>query len=349
LTELTGRREIPAPVSSGGRLVWNVVVKPYDLLAVRLSDSMSVPVDVAVKSPDEICGSQGKLRRVFDTLIHAINHPVAYSGLENPDFEKNPNDLTQIPGWTKIGNETFTVKLDLEHKKSGRGSLQLIGDESIGSVASNTFDAPHTGRLFVHLWVGLAETVNEKILRCPLCLTLTGQDRNTAKPFLRTVSLEQMVLHSAENVPPTDGVRWCSITVPLTQLPLDSLENLSLCFDLTAEGTVWIDDLRMDSIAFTESERIELLKMISVASYLPTTNRVSDSVELLEGFWPQLLLENNLETASLASARLAVPRSAYATEYRGNSSKTGQKTETPKKPTPKTEKSTSFFSRFKFW
>ncbi|MCL2303951.1 MAG: family 10 glycosylhydrolase [Planctomycetaceae bacterium] len=343
LTELTGRRDIPDAAWAGRRLTWRVVLKPYDLLAVRLSDPASVPVDVAVKYSDEICGPQGKLRQVFDTLIYAIDHPIPWSGPENSVFEAGPEGGTQIPGWTKIGNETFTAKIDGEHKKSGNGSLQMIGFGPSGGVVSNSFPSPQTGRLFVHFWVGLEEETE----RCPLRLALTGRDRNSQTPFLRTVPLEQMVSNALENVVPIDGVRWFSVTVPFTQLPLNSLENLAIRLDLTAEGTVWIDEIRLDSIAFTESERMELLKMISVASYLPTSNRVSDSVELLEGFWAQLLLENNIETPSLlASARLAAPRPPYAAEYRGGASK---KVEPPKKPTPQTEKSPSFFSRFKFW
>ena len=231
---------------------------------------------------------------------------------------------------------------------SGSG---IVGIKTAGGVMSNTFRSPQTGRLFVHLWVGLEEKPEEKTRRCPLRLTLTGRDRNSPTPFLRAVPLEPMVLRTVENVSPTDGVRWCPMTVPLTQLPFDSLENLAIRLDLTAEGTVWIDDIRMDSVAFTEAERIELLKMISVASYLPTSNRVSDSVELLEGFWSQLLLENNIayESTLASSARLAAPKSPYATEYRGNSTKTDKKIEVLKKGTTKTENSPSFFSRLKFW
>ncbi len=345
LAELTGRRKIPAPIPTDDRLTWNVVLEPYDLLAVRLSDPVGIPLDVVVKCPEEICGPKGKLSRVFDTLIRATDNPVSWDGLENRDFEANTDDPTAIPGWTRVGDDTFTVKLDFERKHSGRAGMQMVGLGTSGGVLSRSFDAPRTGRLFVNLWIGL----EEKTRQCPLRLALTGRDRNSPTPFLRTASLEQVVLSTAGGVAPVDGVRWCLITVPFTRLPFDSLDNLAIRLDLTAEGTVWVDDVRLDSVAFTDTERIELLKMISVASYLPSNNRVSESVDLLEGFWSQLLLENRADlsgdpTGLFASrGRKAEPRPAY-TEKR-----TPPKEEAVKITPPKPESSPSFFNRLKFW
>ena len=352
LTELTGRRKIPDPIaeSNGNRLVWSVTLNPYDLLALRLSDTTSEPLEVIVKCPNDIIGPKGKLQQVFDALIYATDHPVVWNGLKNADFETISQEPDRIIGWNRIGDNTFTTTLDSERKHSGRSSLKMVCSGTSGGVLSDSFDAPQTGRLFVNLWLGL----DEKTQQCPLRIALTGLDRNAKAPFLRTVLLEQTVLAASSKVPPLDGVRWCSVRIPFTLLPLTSLENLAIHLDMTAEGTVWVDDIRLESVAFTESERIELLKMISVASYLPSNNRISESIELLEGFWSQLLLENNVNTNFIKDApndmlasppQKSVPRPPI-TENKARPSTPEKKAE----PAPKTsEKPPSFFDRFKFW
>ena len=54
-------------------------------------------------------------------------------------------------------------------------------------------------------------------------------------------------------------------------------------------GEVWVDDVQLFDMAFTENERRELAKLIMVAEYQLQNRQIGDCVRLLEGYWPRFL------------------------------------------------------------
>lgn len=281
----TSRTISPAHVVEN-RMLWDVSLKPYDLVAMQLNDPHASPLRVDVQRPGEICGHKGKYARGIDAIIRAIHTPVAWKGLENSEFENTTANSRNIPGWKKIGDETFSVSLDEKNKHWGRTSLKMSSPGMSGGILSNSFDPPQTGRLFISLWVGYPKEKG----RIPLRLALTGTYRDSGEVFLRTASLENLDhpdIHSSEEV------SWREIKVPFTSLPLTGLDQLRIRLDLSGEGTVWIDDIRMEHIAFKESERVQLMKTISVAGFRWSEGRYSELQTLLEGFWPRVLLEQH--------------------------------------------------------
>ncbi|MGL6195735.1 MAG: hypothetical protein ACRC2T_13045, partial [Thermoguttaceae bacterium] len=286
--ELTGRRQIYESFFTNNRLHWTVFLQPYDVIAVKINDPNASPVNVEVERPNDICGPKGKLSQKIDAITKALQNPVEYLVLDNSGFEHNVGrSAPGMIGWSRIGDDTFAAMLDTRVKWQGESSLKMISSGTSGGVISNPFDAPDSGRLFISFWIGVPEDTKQ----LPFRLALTGKYRGSN--YLRTAPVGEAALMDILNSQSQNGVKWRFIKIPFTQLPLSGLEKLSVRLDMTGEGTVWIDDMRLDSIAFTEAERVEIMKQISVAGFRKADDRFSDSIALLEGFWPNLVLANS--------------------------------------------------------
>ena len=61
---------------------------------------------------------------------------------------------------------------------------------------------------------------------------------------------------------------------------------------MTGPGEVWVEDVQVFDLPFTESERWELSKLISLASVKLEAGQLADCARLLESYWPQFLLAN---------------------------------------------------------
>ena len=53
---------------------------------------------------------------------------------------------------------------------------------------------------------------------------------------------------------------------------------------------MWIDDVQLFDLPFDTSERLELSKLISLASVKLEAGQLADCARLLEGYWPQFLM-----------------------------------------------------------
>ena len=69
---------------------------------------------------------------------------------------------------------------------------------------------------------------------------------------------------------------WTRYSFPLDHLPVEGLSNLRVKFELAGAGEVWIDDVQVFDLAFSEAERKELVKLLSMASLNLDRGQVSD-------------------------------------------------------------------------
>ncbi|MGL6226970.1 MAG: hypothetical protein ACRC10_10155 [Thermoguttaceae bacterium] len=260
----------------------------------------------------------------------------------NP-ITKSPSSV--IPGWTLYNSDSFLACLDSQHKMEGQNSLKLCSSGETGIVLSNCFQAPPTGRLLLSLWIGIPEnTVN-----LPLRLSLLAKHKG--EPFLKTAALNETFLTEIQRSSPVEGVHWRNIRVPFTQLPLEELSDLAIRFELQGAGTVWIDDVQMERLSFSEQERLELMRLISVVRFRQANDRFSDALNLLESFWPQLLLEEMSQVPPESKKWLtlipAPQRSEPAPPLAGSVAKPVESKETAT-PISLTEP-TTWFGRIRRW
>jgi len=78
----------------------------------------------------------------------------------------------------------------------------------------------------------------------------------------------------------------------IDDLPVEGLTDLRVRFDLTGEGEIWIDDVQLFDLDFSENERAELTKLITLANFKLQAGQIGDCERILEGFWPHFLAEN---------------------------------------------------------
>jgi hypothetical protein len=172
------------------------------------------------------------------------------------------------------------ITLDPQQKHGGGQSLKLSGTGQPVGVTSEPFDPPVTGRLAVDVWLRAADPARQPSFR----IAVEGQSRDGKfDPY----GIIPAVGSNAAS--PGDWVRY---SFPLDSLPSEGLSSLRIHLELLNAAEVWVDDVQIFDLPFTEAERKELSKLISLASTKLGKGQIADCALLLEGYWPQFLVAN---------------------------------------------------------
>lgn len=262
-----------------GEAPWKVTLRPYDLVAARFSSAQ-----VRFRQPQTVISEQVRLglqRRIRDlgARVAALGNPQPVAVLANSSFEF-PLEDGAIPGWVASADEGGNVALDPTQKRSGGQSLKLATSGRPVKVTSAPFAPPTTGRLAVEVWLRSADPTERPSVR----ISVEGALRDARfDPF----GIIPQVGRTAANT--GDWVRY---SFPLDYLPGEGLSELRLGFELLGAGEVWVDDVQIFDLAFSEAERYELSKLISLASVVLEKGQLADCSQLLDGYWPQFLVSH---------------------------------------------------------
>ncbi|GHT42132.1 hypothetical protein FACS189443_4800 [Planctomycetales bacterium] len=299
LNELTSKRMI-RPLNGN---VWRATLMPYDLLAVRLDDPNASIQKAEVSRPDNMCGENGLYRQKVEELsqrLHTVRNGIHWDKLLNPDFETES-------GWQAFG-QNLRVEFDPNHYHDGKTSIRLTNDltnngltnaaGSVGALMSTEFECPSTQRLWLTAFVGMLPNAAEIPLEIVLSAKYLGHDYNSS------AAVGASLLAKLPGIRPQNGVCWQQVVVPFDQLPVEGLENLRIGFQLTGHGAVWIDNVKLYSVAFSSDEMVELQKILLAADSRCKEKRFTDLSNLLEGYWAQYLFRNvSSPTPQLVSSR----------------------------------------------
>ena len=85
---------------------------------------------------------------------------------------------------------------------------------------------------------------------------------------------------------------WAPYIFQIDDLPAQGLADLQVRIELAGPGEVWIDDVQLFDLAFSDSERAELTKLITLANFKLQAGQIGDCERILGGYWPQYLVEN---------------------------------------------------------
>ncbi|MCG8584647.1 MAG: hypothetical protein MI757_08050, partial [Pirellulales bacterium] len=100
--------------------------------------------------------------------------------------------------------------------------------------------------------------------------------------------------------------RWSQFIFQVDDLPVTELTDLRVRFDLMGAGEVWLDHVELFPLAFSDSERVELSKVISLAGIQLEKGRVGQCTRVLEGHWPKFLAAHvSLDEASTETPDVA--------------------------------------------
>ncbi len=85
------------------------------------------------------------------------------------------------------------------------------------------------------------------------------------------------------------GGQWSRFQLQIDDLPSTDLEKLQVRFDLMTPGCVWIDDVQVFDLAFTDPELDHLGKIIALADFQLQHDQLADCMHELESYWPRFL------------------------------------------------------------
>jgi len=210
----------------------------------------------------------------------ALSNPATLTVLENPDFETS-DQAGNVAGWSTNPVAAGAMTIDTAEKHSGAQSLRFASTTQRTSLRSNPFLAPQTGRLSVALWLRVGGQVPQPTLR----LAVEGKlDENEYYRYATVGGSGPGAVALT--------TQWAQYVFQVDDLPANALSDLRVRFDLMGPGEVWIDDIQLYDLAFSENERVELTKIIVNADFNLKRGNVGDCMRLLEGYWPQFLQAN---------------------------------------------------------
>ena len=280
IEELTGNRRVAPLVREGSTALWSVDLGPYDVVGVRLSES-GVKLSHPVVTPAREVESQLADRiRALGARAAMLGNPPALNVLRNPGFEQ-PGTEGHSPGWVLAKEPPGSTQIDSSTAQSGSRSLRLSSNGPATFVASESFEAPLTGRFSMKVWMRVADMQRQPPLRLAVEGKLQGEDYYRYAPI-------GLIPETGQSPVPISN-EWTSYVFQVNDLPLEGLSQVRVRFDLLGPGEVWMDEVQVFDLAFTKRERVELSKLIALADVKLQNGQVGDCLRLLEGYWPRFL------------------------------------------------------------
>ncbi len=273
---------------------WTVDLQPYDLVVGVLSRPGATLARPEVSFDEQVAAAcQAKIRDLTARAAALRDPPLPLTLLGNPDFELPTVDGNPMPGWLAVGQGPTAATLDAQMRHGGQASARLTNTSGVTSLVSLPFAPPKTGRLSMSVWLRVADAARQP----PLWLALDG--KRHGETYYRYAPVGQVAQVAAASGPDANrgvtlGEQWAEYILKVDDLPLDGLSDLRVRFDLMGPGEVWIDDVKLYDMDFSdnETEVRELSNLITLAHIRLKNQQIGDCLRLLEGYWPRFLEEN---------------------------------------------------------
>jgi hypothetical protein len=239
----------------------------------------------------------------------ALEMPQPLEVLDNPGFEVGFEALGgaftdrsragAVTGWELVEQRRGTLELVSGMPApgaaaAGRG-LAFASLNGLASLHSNPFPPPATGRVSVAVWLRVEDGTPQP----PLRIALEGLHDD--REYYRFAAVGGL----AGGRPLT--TEWAQFVLPVDDLPTVGLESLRVRFDLLGPGRVLIDDVRVLDLAFEESQRVQLSRLIARFEQSLATRDIGGCVVGLDGHWPRFLAEFVSDAAVARMAAVPVP------------------------------------------
>lgn len=245
----------------------------------------------------------------------ALEMPQPLDVLDNPDFEVGPEPLGAafadgsragaVTGWELVEQRRGSLDLVPGVRPPGAAGgpgrgLAFSSVNGLASLHSNPFPPPPTGRVSVAVWLRIEDGAPQP----PLRIAVEGlHDDREYYRFAAVGGLAGGRPLAAE---------WAQFVLPVDDLPTAGLESLRVRFDLLGPGRVLIDDVRVLDLAFEESQRVQLARLIARFEQSLATRDIGGCVVGLDGHWPRFLAEFVSDAAVARMATVPAPVAAPA-------------------------------------
>ena len=202
---------------------------------------------------------------------------VPMAALDNPGFEL-PDLGGVIPGWELLEPQRGSLALVAGRPAAGAKGARFSSVNGLATLRSNPFQPPATGRISVAVWMRVAEGGPQP----PLRIAIEGVQDD--REYYRFAAVGR-----GDGSMPLSPA-WSQFVLQVDDLPTRGLETLRVRLDLLGPGTVEIDDVRVFDLAFDESQRVQLSRLIAVADQRLKAGDCGGCLVELDGFWPRFLV-----------------------------------------------------------
>lgn len=212
--------------------------------------------------------------------------------IANPEFEIDGRE--SLEGWDVGDQPAHTVGLENSDQNDSAFCLRMRSAGDPVWIRSNRFAPTQTGRISVTAWVRSASSgSNERISAAqsdaqpPLRISIEGQTRRAT--WYRFGSIGS--LSEDQNINQV-GPAWRKFAVHFDDLPIGSLSDLRIGFDLMGAGDVLIDRVRIYDAWMDEKDATAMTQNFASAVPMLTSDRTLESCRrLVEGYWSRFLDE----------------------------------------------------------
>ncbi len=281
IEELSGRRSVNQLDRDAEGTFWKVELKPYDLVALRLSDPGASLFGARALLPGTIETTLKGRINDLGALHRSLLSPPPLRALDNLDFELPPVGGIQIPRWSTSNNPGVTITTDKNQPHGGAQSVHMRTAGNWACLVSQPFERPATGRLSIYAWLRVANSKVQPKLQVAVQGKRDGEDYYNYRVLPVT---------GPGAVP--IGTTWTAYEFRFDDLPLQGAPQLQVRFDLSGPGEVWVDDVQLFDLAFDEDEKAELGYLVMLANVKLERGRIGDCMRLLDGYWPRFLEEH---------------------------------------------------------
>lgn len=212
------------------------------------------------------------------------------AALDNPGFDV-PQMGGIVPGWELLEPKRGTLAL-VAGRPTGDGgrAARFASVNGLATLRSNPFPPPATGRISIALWVRIAAGDQQP----PLRIAIEGVEDD--REFYRFAPVGR-----GSGAMPVSG-EWSQFVLQIDDLPTRGIESLRVRLDLLGPGAIELDDVRVFDLAFDESQRVRLTRLLAVAEERLAAGDLGGCLVQLDGYWPRFLAERVAAEGSLSSA-----------------------------------------------
>jgi hypothetical protein len=264
---------------------WQVVMEPFDLVAIRIDRVEAWVVSAAVQFNKGVIPKLQKNILEVNQQLSRLEQPTARL-IRNGDFEDR-SVPSAVNGWIfdkSVGN---LASVQTGGAQQGQRYLELqrtATSQNILWVRSEPFAVPTTGRIAFTVWLRTKDPAQAPTLR------LAIEGKYNGQPYYRPRTIGGIETGRASKQPRALlQANWTRYVIVVDDLPVRGLTDIRVGFDLMSAGQVEIDNLQVYDLWFQPREYRELMKEVSLAYAHQKQGRVADSYRFLNAFWPRYI------------------------------------------------------------
>ncbi len=271
------------PTAAPGTRIWQARLEPHDVVGgVFLAPGVSFSQPKIETAPEVAAELAARIRRLWSGAT-ALQRAAAPVSLVDPGFEQPAvGDEIAAVGWSRLG-ETGTFQTVAAQPHGGQSCARLGATDAAGAViVGEAVAVDPQGRVALSVWVRVGDGTS-----APLRLALEGVAADgSARP-----DIYRFATIGGDSANAAPAGEWRQYVFQIHDLPADGCERLRIRFELTGPGQVDLDDVALTDLDFTEAERLQFSKLITLAELKLRRGELGECARLLDGYWPEFLLE----------------------------------------------------------